>query len=410
MENEARFKYDLQEYKTPLYVFDTDILAQQVEKIRDALGNGIKLCYAMKANPFVIKDLEALVDSFEVCSPGEFSICERAGINMNQIVMSGVHKAFGDMEYALDRYGSELLYTIESFSHWQLLKAGAQKRLLPVRALLRLTSGNQFGMDESLIRQILADRDNEWISIEGIQYYSGTQKKSAQKLEKELSALDRLCLELKEQCGFTVKNIEYGPGLPVCYFEEEKNEEDSMLDALAFSIKKLAFKGSITLEMGRFMAAPCGFYVTTVVDTKTNSGVPYCIVDGGIHQVNYYGQMLAMKKPPVLHLGNRQPHDLPPDALYPGRQETDSEEWTVCGSLCTVSDVLIKQYPLKNLQLGDRLVFQKTGAYSATESISLFLSRDLPQILLYSSKEGLRTVRPSVPTNILNSSHPDALN
>ncbi|MFT4004590.1 MAG: alanine racemase [Lacrimispora sp.] len=410
MKNEAGFKYDLQEYKTPLYVFDTDILAQQVGKIRYALGNDIKLCYAMKANPFVIKDLEALVDSFEVCSPGEFSICERAGINMNKIVMSGVHKASEDMEYALDRYGNELLYTIESLSHWQLLKAGAQKRQLPVRALLRLTSGNQFGMDESLIRQILTDRDNEWISIEGIQYYSGTQKKSAQKLEKELAALDRLCLGLKEQWGFTVKNIEYGPGLPVCYFEEEKNEEDSMLDALAASIKKLAFKGSITLEMGRFIAAPCGFYVTTVVDTKTNSGVPYCIVDGGIHQVNYYGQMLAMKKPPVLHLGNRQPHDFPPNTIYPGGQEKDSEEWTVCGSLCTVSDVLLKQYPFKNLQLGDRLVFQKTGAYSATEGISLFLSRDLPQILLYSSKEGLGTARPGVPTNILNSSQLNALN
>lgn len=394
MKNEARFKYDLQEYKTPLYVFDTDILAQQIGKIRDALGNDIKLCYAMKANPFVINDLEALVDSFEVCSPGEFSICERAGINMNKIVMSGVHKAFEDMEYALDRYGNELLYTIESISHWQLLKAGAQKRRLPVRALLRLTSGNQFGMDESLIRQILADRDNEWISIEGIQYYSGTQKKTAQKLEKELAALDRLCLELEEQCGFIVKNIEYGPGLPVCYFEEEKNEEDSMLDALAGGIKKLAFKGSMTLEMGRFIAAPCGFYVTTVVDTKTNNGVPYCIVDGGIHQVNYYGQMLAMKRPHVLHLG---------------RQEGSLEEWTVCGSLCTVSDVLIKQYPLKNLQLGDQLVFQKTGAYSVTEGISLFLSRDLPQILLYSSKEGLRTARPGIPTNALNSSNPEAL-
>ncbi len=405
MKSETRFPYDLQEYKTPLYIFDTDILVQQVRKIRDVLGSNIQLCYAMKANPFVIKDLEALVDSFEVCSPGEFSICQRAGINMNKIVLSGVHKASEDIEYALDRYGNELIYTIESLSHWQLLKAGAQKRGLTVRALLRLTSGNQFGMEESLIRQLMADKDNKWISIEGIQYYSGTQKKSPSKLEKELASLDRFCRELKDQYGFTVKNIEYGPGLPVCYFEEEKDEADSMLEFLADCIKKLEFKGGITLEMGRFIASPCGFYVTTVVDTKINNEVPYCIVDGGIHHLNYYGQMLAMKKPPVLHLGNHQPGD-----FQPGIQEKGTKEWTVCGSLCTVSDVLIKQYPLKNLQLGDRLVFQKTGAYSATEGISLFLSRDLPQILLCSSKEGLRTARPGVPTNILNYPHPDPLN
>ena len=409
MKSETRFPYELQGYRTPLYIFDTDILAQQIKKIRDVLGNGIRLCYAMKANPFVIKDLEALVDSFEVCSPGEFSICQRAGISMNKVVLSGVHKASEDIEYALERYGNELIYTVESLSHWQLLKAGAQKRSLRVRALLRLTSGNQFGMEESLIRQLIADKDNEWISIEGIQYYSGTQKKSHSKLEKELALLDRFCRELKAQWNFTVKNIEYGPGLPVCYFEGEKDEADSMLEFLADCIKRLEFKGGITLEMGRFMAAPCGFYVTTVVDTKINNGVSYCIVDGGIHQLNYYGQMLAMKKPLMLHLGNHQPGSFLPPAPYPEKQKKKPEEWTVCGSLCTISDVLIKQYPLKNLQLGDQLVFQKTGAYSATEGISLFLSRDLPQILLYSSKEGLRTVRPGVPTNIFNSPHTDTL-
>ena len=30
---------------------------------------------------------------------------------------------------------------------------------------------------------------------------------------------------------------------------------------------------------------------------KQNSGVHYCIVDGGIHQLNYFGQMMAMKQP-----------------------------------------------------------------------------------------------------------------
>lgn len=396
MKNETRFIYDFQKYKTPFYLFDGDILAQQIQKIRNVLGNDVKLCYAMKANPFVIKDLEVLADAFEVCSPGEFSICQRAGIDMNKVVLSGVYKASEDLEYVLDQYGNAPVYTIESLSQWQLLKDCTQKRSLPVRALLRLTSGNQFGMEESLIRQLITDRENEWISIEGIQYYSGTQKKSASRLEKEVASLDRFCQELKEQCSFTVKTIEYGPGLPACYFEEEKDEADSMLEHLAECLKNLEFKGSITLEMGRFIAAPCGFYVTTVVDTKKNNGASYCIVDGGIHQVNYYGQMMAMKKPPVLHFSSTS------------NMESTPEEWTVCGSLCTVSDVLIKQYPFTGLQTGDRLVFQKTGAYSATEGISLFLSRDLPQVLLYSSGEGLRTARPSIPTNTLNSSNPDA--
>ena len=385
--NEKKFEHAIHEYKTPFYIFDTDILAMQVRKIRDVLGEDVELCYAMKANPFVIKDLEEMVDSFEVCSPGEFAICERAGINMGKVVMSGVHKKPEDIEYALKHYGDKIIYTAESLSHWQLLTAYSENLGIPIRVLLRLTSGNQFGMDESLIRQIIADGTHEFITIEGIQYFSGTQKKSITKLENELQMLDHFCRELNQDHGFTVKRLEYGPGLPICYFEEEKNEEEQMLTGLAGFINKLTFGGRIALEMGRFLTAPCGSYVTSVVDMKINKGEPYCIVDGGIHQLNYYGQMLAMKKPSILHFNQR---------------EGEKREWTVCGSLCTVNDVLVKQCSFQNLQTGDQLIFQKTGAYSVTEGMSLFLSRDLPQILLYSAKENFRVARPHVQTDILN--------
>lgn len=385
--NEKKFEHAIHEYKTPFYIFDTDILAMQVRKIRDVLGEDVELCYAMKANPFVIKDLEEMVDSFEVCSPGEFAICERAGINMGKVVMSGVHKKPEDIEYALKHYGDKIIYTAESLSHWQILTAYSENLRIPIRVLLRLTSGNQFGMDESLIRQIIAGGTHEFITIEGIQYFSGTQKKSITKLENELQMLDHFCRELNQDHGFTVKRLEYGPGLPICYFEEEKNEEEQMLNGLAGFIKKLTFGGRVALEMGRFLTAPCGSYVTSVVDMKINKGEPYCIVDGGIHQLNYYGQMLAMKKPSILHFNQR---------------EGERREWTVCGSLCTVNDVLVNQCSFQNLHTGDQLIFQKTGAYSVTEGMSLFLSRDLPQILLYSAKENFRVARPHVQTDVLN--------
>lgn len=385
--SETKFEDALHEYKTPFYLFDTDILNLQIQKIRKILGEDVELCYAMKANPFIVKDLEKLVDSFEVCSPGEFAICERAGINMKKIVMSGVNKRPEEIEYALKQYGGSILYTVESLSHWQILCDCTKNLQIPVQVLLRLTSGNQFGMDEMLIREIIAKGTQEFITIEGIQFFSGTQKKSLTKLEKELNLLDAFCRELKEEYDFTVKKIEYGPGLPISYFEEDKNEEDSILHGLAGLLENLTFRGRITLEMGRFIAAPCGSYVTTVVDMKTNKGESYCIVDGGIHQLNYYGQMLAMKTPPLFPFHSRK---------------GNKKEWTVCGSLCTVSDVLVKHYPIEDLQLGDPLIFQKAGAYSVTEGMALFLSRDLPKVLLYSEKDHFRLARPGFQTDAFN--------
>ncbi len=385
--DKSEIEYAISQYQTPFYIFDTDILANQINKIRTALGTDVEICYAMKANPFVIKEMQDIVDYFEVCSHGEFSICELADIDVNKIVMSGVYKNFTDIETMIYDYGNQIIYTIESLSQWKNIADFTLEHQRHVRVLLRLTTGNQFGMDETVIREIIANRNkNPYIDIEGIQFFSGTQKKSTAKFEKELEMLDNLCSDLQKQYAFNIKKIEYGPGLPICYFEDN-NVEDLMLDLLAKQIKKLNFKGKITLEIGRFIAASCGFYVTSVVDVKVNNNENFCIVDGGIHHINYLGQIMGMKKPSIIHLNEKS---------------GETKEWTVCGSLCTVNDVLVKQYPFVDISQGDTLIFKKVGAYSVTEGISLFLSHELPQVLLYSEKCKFRLARSNYPTYILN--------
>ena len=97
--------------------------------------------------------------------------------------------------------------------------------------------------------------------------------------------------------------------------------------------------------------------------------------------------MMAMKHPY---------HD-----VYPKREEKDSQIWNLCGSLCTVNDLIVKQLPVTDLKIGDVFIFKNTGAYSMTEGISLFLSRDLPSVLFY--KNGTyEQAREPIPTFPLN--------
>lgn len=70
-------------YETPSYVFHIDELKKRIAMIREILGGKASLCYAMKANPFLVKPLKDVVDKYEVCSPGEFGICETCQIPMN---------------------------------------------------------------------------------------------------------------------------------------------------------------------------------------------------------------------------------------------------------------------------------------------------------------------------------------
>ena len=111
--------------------------------------------------------------------------------------------------------------------------------------------------------------------------------------------------------------------------------------------------------------------------------------------MNYYGQTMAMKIPFYSQLDG--------NTLEERNRQQDVEMVTVCGALCTVSDVLVKNLPLTGEILGDILVFENTGAYSVTEGIYLFLSRAMPQILFWSENEGLKLIREPVETSKFNS-------
>lgn len=391
MMEENIYKKISDEYGTPAYVFDLDVLAERVELINKKLGDKVRICYAMKANPFLVKKMRGLVDCFEVCSPGEFRICERAEIPMEEIVLSGVYKEKRDIERVLESYGGKGIYTVESFQQLELLAKSSKERKQKIHVLLRLTSGNQFGMDKELICDIIQKR-NEYpsIQIKGIQFYSGTQKRKISQIETELQEIMELCCSLKEDFDFQVEELEYGPGLYIPYFQNESlSDEIKQLEDLGKVIEELSFAGNITLEMGRYIAATCGSFVTAIVDQKRNKEQNYCILDGGIHHLNYYGQTMAMKMPYVHH--------------FQTQENGEEEKWNICGSLCTVSDVIVKQFPLKNAKIGDVIVFQRVGAYSVTEGISLFLSRDLPKVLFFSEDEGVQLVRDTLATDNINS-------
>ncbi|CAH2761093.1 diaminopimelate decarboxylase [Erysipelothrix amsterdamensis] len=375
------------ELKTPCYIFDVDFLEEHVQSIKASLPANTKLCYAMKANPFLVGILDKIVDSFEVCSPGEYRICQRNNISNRKIILSGVYKNSEDIREII-QMEEQPIYTVESIKQLELLNDLSTEYQKQINVILRLTSGNQFGMDATEIERVF-DQTNEFqfLKWHGIQLYSGTQKHKLNKVQAELESLKSYIETLRSRYQIELPCLEFGPGLGVQYFESDK----PTLSIPEFSsvLKSLSFDGEIVLEMGRIIVAGCGTYLTRVVDIKTNDMKHYAILDGGIHHVSYYGQFLGMKCPNIERIAlNESPE-------Y-------SAQWNLCGSLCTVADVLVKDYE-SVLALNDVVAFKNVGAYSVTEGISLFLSRDLPQVNLYRKQSGIEVIRDTVEIDILNS-------
>lgn len=374
-------------FATPAFIFDADEFGRRAKNVKSAIG-GASLCYSIKANPFLLACLPEEIDRVEVCSPGELAICRRVGVDPSTVVYSGVNKGSEDIAEAIE-YGAELL-TAESLRQLGLINAAAIAAGKRVRVALRLTSGNQFGMDSENLKRAAAERGSyEGVDIVAIHYYSGTQKKKLAVVEKELAELEELAEELEKRFGLSGISLEYGPGLPADYFGDDPEGRDmAVLAEAGEMIAAVAARRSVTVEFGRFLASPCGTYLTAAADIKNNNGENFVICDGGINHLKYYGQTMAMQTPPITLLGDH------------GEK---TEDYTLCGSLCTTADILVRKVTLPALSVGDVLAFGRCGAYSVTEGIGLFLSRQLPRIVLHSERGGNRLLRDFYGTDILNS-------
>lgn len=374
-------------FATPAFIFDADEFGRRAKNVKSAIG-GASLCYSIKANPFLLACLPKEIDRVEVCSPGELAICRRVGVDPSTVVYSGVNKGSEDIAEAIE-YGAELL-TAESLRQLGLINAAALAAGKRVRVALRLTSGNQFGMDSENLKRAVAEKGSyEGVDIVAIHYYSGTQKKKLAVVEKELAELEELAEELEKRFGLSGISLEYGPGLPADYFGDDPEGRDmAVLAEAGAMIAAVAARRSVTVEFGRFLASPCGTYLTAAADIKNNNGENVVICDGGINHLKYYGQTMAMQTPPITLLGDH------------GEK---TEDYTLCGSLCTTADILVRKATLPALSVGDVLAFGRCGAYSVTEGIGLFLSRQLPRIVLHSERGGNRLLRDFYGTDILNS-------
>ncbi|MBQ7447114.1 MAG: alanine racemase [Eubacterium sp.] len=378
---------------SPSYVFSESKFKERASLVKEAFGEKADLCFSIKANPFLLSVLPDTFAKIEVCSPGELEICKALSMDPDMIIFSGVNKSLDEVREAI-RYGAGVL-TIESIQHFEWITQAAKEASKTVDVLIRLTAGSQFGMSEEELLSIIRSRETHpEIRIRGIHFFSGTQKRKPKEIQKELAMLSEFIDRVLADEKFEIERIEYGTGLSVDYFRNDADEsEQERLMAIAPDIRALGEKAHLTVEMGRFFAAPCGYYISKVIDAKTNEEINYAVLDGGLHQLKYDGQLQGMQVPVITHIS---------DGVVCEEKKEDKEAWTLCGSLCTTADVIARNAMFCDLKIGDLLVFHRTGAYSVMEGMSVFLSRDMPKVWLLKENGDLCLLRDRIDTWRMN--------
>lgn len=355
--------------ETPFFLLDENRLRDNVEFIKKKAGADFAVCFSVKANPWYAAKAAECADYVEVCSHGEWELCRKQGILSNKMIIGGIYKSDEELKELVEVRPHRI--SIESLLQLNQVNKYASASGIGVDILLRISSGNQFGINFDQAIDILKHQDKfPFLRFQGIHYYSGTQKRQIQDVEKDIALLE----SAGRQAGESFMEIEYGPGLGVPQFRNHNPDEyKALFTELIGKLRPLARHFRITLECGRLLAADTGIYVTKIVDKKMNNNREYYIVDGGIHHLQYYGQIKGQHIP----------------FIYAGEEHgiDENKEVAICGALCTANDILVRSMCLPEKKLGERLVFMNTGAYCVTEGISLFLSRNLPGIIIKKKQE-----------------------
>jgi diaminopimelate decarboxylase len=368
---------------TPLFVYDAGLVRARVAAIRAAMPAGLGLHYAIKANPFapLLAAMAGLVDGFDIASSGELHAAMAAGMDPTHISFAGPGKRDDQIEAAI-RAGVTL--NLESEGEAERAIAIAERLGIRPRLAVRVNpdfelkgsgmrmggGAKPFGVDAdragALARRVLA-AGADW---RGWHIFAGSQALDAQAIiAAQAQGLARAA-RLAGEVGETPPLVNLGGGFGVPYFSGDLALDPSVIgDALGEALAERAdvLHGSaFAIELGRYLVAEAGVYLTRVVDVKWSQGERFVIVDGGLHHQlaasGNFGTVIKRNYP--LAIANR----------FGG--EVDTEPTTVVGCLCTPLDRLGETVALPIAEPGDLIAVFLAGAYGATASPSAFLGHE----------------------------------
>ncbi|MDA0374157.1 MAG: alanine racemase [Planctomycetota bacterium] len=402
----------LARFGSPLYAYDAGVLERQIAAVRRAFGPDVSVAFALKANPSLA--LAAVARragaGAEVASAGEILLAQTAGFTGPEIQFAGPGKSDEDLRIAL---GAGARIHIESEREHErlatLARTAGVRPDVAVRvnlnasqsgARLRMAdSSSRFGVDRarvpSLCRRIV---DDGACSLVGLHQYGGSQAFDADAWVRSVADLLAIAAESEQATGHPLLSLNLGGGFGWPVYDRDPTFD---LDAagrgaieLLEAAGRLGAPREVHLELGRYLAAPAGVFLTTVVDLKESGGKRHAVLDGGMHQFGAATGLGAVMRRAYAIVAADDP-----DA-------SDGEPVSLGGPLCTPADRFGTGLVLPRLALGDAVAVLHAGAYGLTFSPTRFLSHPSPAEVLVDRGEARLIRRRGTPEDALRDQLP----
>ena len=350
----------------PTLFIDLSIVKEKYNKFSRAFPYA-KIHYAVKCNPEpeIIKFLGELGSSFDAASIEEIELCLSSGITVDKICFGSTIKKSSSIKIAFD-------YGVRTFAFDSLneLKKIAEKapgsnvycRLLIEDKSARLPLDSKFGCSVDKTVELMKEANLLGLNPYGVSFHTGSQQINLNSFEEAVKLSYQAVSKLKNE-GISVKLINMGGGFPAYGYNHEDEIVPSIQDyrdCIETSFLKYYEENienyEIFFEPGRYLVADAGVIKTEVVLVSEKETDSWLYIDCGV----WNGLNEALDEMFRFHF-----HSIKDNSF------TNSKEYIVAGHSCDSIDVIYKKKKVKlvdNLEEGDILLIESTGAYSTTLS------------------------------------------
>lgn len=392
-------------YGTPLYVYDADIIKQQVEKFKTAFDAiNYKVMYAVKSctNISIIKYMKLLGTGLDTVSIPEMHMGLSLGFDPEDIVFTPNVVDFKEIEEAVDSGVSiniENLQNLESFGKKYGSSYPVCVRLNP-NMISEIESGkvtepgftsankehydkvsdaqvstwhnqSKFGISLTQFNDIMRLVEQYDLHINGLHLHSSHVILNKTVFEKGVKTLFKIAKQLEH-----LEYIDLGGGIMVRHKPDDvvielsdvgpvlKREYDTFCRETGKTV-------TVWFEPGRFLMSEAGFLLTEATVLKTNGWIHFVGTNTGFHHLlrpmmyNAYHSIENISNP-----------------------KGPIKKYNVVGNLCEI-DNLACDRELNEVRVGDLLMIKNAGAYGFAMS-SNYNSRPKPaEVLIINGQDKL---------------------
>ena len=342
-------------YGSPLLVIDCDEIRSRYRRLAAALP-GVELHYALKPlpDPAVIATLKAEGAAFDLATSGEIEVVRAAGVAGERCIHTHPIKRDADIRDAL-RFGVRLFVADNPDELGKFVRHRKRAQLL-LRVAFRAPDAvcdlsRKFGCTPEAVPELLQLAARLGVRVAGLSFHAGSQ-----------AATPAMHASAVDACGELIRNaaasghpalgvLDIGGGFPVDYLEPVMPIEAFCAPIVA-ALKRLPAGMRVIAEPGRYIAAPAGTAVVSVVGRAIREGRWWYYLDDGIYGL-FSGQLFDRVRYRVEPLAAAAGPRLPA---------------VLAGPTCDSIDVIDESLSLPLLEVGNLLVGHSMGAYTSSTS------------------------------------------